>query len=78
MISKSKVTQSANNIADKKGCVVGYVLGKWVINMSSIQFTHIKTDLLANGLNFAITSKTLPNKGIATIEDAVKDLEKRA
>ena len=29
------------------------------------------------GLNFSITSKTLPNKDIiATIEDAVKDLEK--
>ena len=29
------------------------------------------------GLNFSITSKTLPNKNIiATIEDAVKDLEK--
>ena len=29
------------------------------------------------GLNFSITSKTLPNKDIiATLEDAVKDLEK--
>ena len=45
--------------------------------MSSRQLTHIETDLLAKGLNFSITSKTLPNKDIiATIEDAVKDLEK--
>ena len=43
--------------------------------MSSRQLTHIETDLLAKGLNFSITSK--PNKDIiATIEDAVKDLEK--
>ena len=45
--------------------------------MFSGQLTHIETDLLAKGLNFSITSKTLPNKNIiATIEDAVKDLEK--
>ena len=44
--------------------------------MSSTQLTHIETDLLAKGLNFSITSKTLPNKDIATVEDAVKDLEK--
>ena len=45
--------------------------------MSSRLFLHIKTNLLANGLNFLITSKTLPNKDIiATTEDAVKDLEK--
>ena len=45
--------------------------------MSSRQLTHIQTDLLAKGLNFSITSKRLPNKSIiATIEDAVKDLEK--
>ena len=45
--------------------------------MSSRQLTHIETDLLAKGLNFSIASKTLPNKDIiATIEDAVKDLEK--
>ena len=68
LISKNKVTQSATNIADKK---------QWVINMSSRQLTHIETDLLAKGLNFSVTSKTLPNKDIiATIEDAVKDLEK--
>ena len=68
LISKNKVTQSTTNITDKK---------KWVINMSSRLFLHIKTNLLANGLNFLITSKTLPNKDIiATIEDAVKDLEK--
>ena len=68
MISKNKITQNATNITDKK---------KWVINMSSRQLTHIEIDLLAKGLNFSITSKTLPNKDIiATIEDAVKDLEK--
>ena len=59
LISNNKVTQSATNITDKK---------KWVINMSSRQLTHIETDLLAKGLNFSITSKTLPNKDIiATI-----------
>ena len=68
MISKNKVTQSVTNITDKK---------KWVINMSSRQLNHIKTDLLAKDLNFSITSKTLPKKDIrVTIEDAVKDLEK--
>ena len=46
--------------------------------MSSRQLTHIETDLLAKGLNFSITSETLPNKDIiANIEDAVKDLEKK-
>ena len=45
--------------------------------MSSRQLTHIETNLLTKGLNFSITSKTLPNKYIrATIEDAVKDIEK--
>ena len=45
--------------------------------MSFRQLTHIETDLLAKGLNFSITSKTLPNKDvIATVEDVVKDLEK--
>ena len=45
--------------------------------MSSRQLTHIETDLLVKGLNFSITSKTLPNKDIiANIEDAEKDLEK--
>ena len=45
--------------------------------MSCRQLTHIETDLLAKSLNFSITSKTLPNKDIiATVEDAVKDLEK--
>ena len=44
--------------------------------MSSRQSTHIETNLLTKGLNFSITSKTLPNKYIiTTIEDAVKDLE---
>ena len=32
--------------------------------MSSIQLTHIKTLLLATGLDFSITSKTLSNKDI--------------
>ena len=69
MISKNKVTQSSSNITDKK---------KWVINISSRQLTHIETDLLGKGLNFSITSKTLPNEDIiATAEDAAKDLEKR-
>ena len=68
MISKNKVTQSVTNITDKK---------KWVINMSSRQLTHIETDPLAKGLNFSITSKTLPNNDIiATVEDGIKDLEK--
>ena len=68
MISKNKVTQSVTYITDKK---------KWDINMSSRQLTHIETDLLTKVLNFSITSKTLPNKDIiATIEGAVKDLEK--
>ena len=50
---------------------------KWVIYMSSRQLSQFKTDLLTKGLTFSITSKTLPNKDIiATIEDAVKDLEK--
>ena len=45
--------------------------------MSSRQLTHIETDLLKKGLNFSITCKTLPSKYIiATIEDAVKHLEK--
>ena len=44
--------------------------------MASRQLTHIETDLLAKGCNFSITSKILPNKDIiATIVDAVKDLE---
>ena len=68
LISKNKVTQSTTNIIDKK---------KWVVNMSCRQLTHIETDLLAKSLNFSITSKTLRNKDIiATVEDAVKDLEK--
>ena len=68
LISKNKGTQSATNATDKM---------KWVINMSSRQLTLIETDLFAKDLNFPITCKTLPNKYIiATIEDAVKDLEK--
>ena len=68
LISKNKVTQSATNITDQKKCV---------INMSSRQLTHIKTNLVAKGLNFSITSKTLPDKDItATVEDAVTDLQK--
>ena len=67
MISKNKLTQNPTNRKDKK---------KWVVNMSSRQLTHIETDLLAKGLNLSITSKTLPTKDIATMEDVVKDLEK--
>ena len=67
MVIKNKVTQSATNITDKK---------KWVINMYSRQLTHIETNLLAKGLNFSITSKTLPNKDIATIEYAYQLLKK--
>ena len=68
MISKNKVTQRATNITDKK---------QRIINMSSRLLTHIEIDLLAKDLHFSITSKTLPkNYIIATIEDAVKDLEK--
>ena len=68
LINTNKVTQSAANITDKK---------KWVINMSFRQLTHIETDLLAKDLNFSITSKTRPIKDIiATIQDAVKNLEK--
>ena len=45
--------------------------------MSSRQLTHIETEIPAKGLNFSITSKTLPNKDIiANIEDTTKDLEK--
>ena len=69
LISKNKVTKNTTNITDNK---------KWVINMSSRQLTHIKTDLLTKSLNFSITSKTLPNKNIiATIEDAVTEFEKK-
>ena len=38
--------------------------------MSFRQLTNTQTDLLAKGLNFSITCKTLPNKDIiATTED---------
>ena len=41
------------------------------------QLTNIETDRLVKGLNFSITFKILPNKDIiATIKDAVNDLEK--
>ena len=44
--------------------------------MSSRQLTHIETDFLTKGLTSQLL-KLLPNKDIiATIEDAVKDLEK--
>ena len=68
MISKNKVTQRPTNITDQR---------KWVINMSSRHLIHIESDLLAKGLNFSITSETLPSKDIrANIEEAVKDLQK--
>ena len=45
--------------------------------ISKNEKTHLKTDLLARGIKLWITSKTLPNKDtIATVQDAVKDLEK--
>ena len=45
--------------------------------MSPRQLAHIETDLLAKGLNFSITSNTLPNEDtIVTIADAVNDLKK--
>ena len=54
LISKTKVTKSATNIADKE---------EWVINVPSRQLTHSETDLLAKGLNFSITSETLAEAG---------------
>ena len=46
--------------------------------MSSRQLPYIETDPFTKALNFSITSTTIPNKDIiATIEDAVKDLEKK-
>ena len=46
--------------------------------MSSRQLNHIETDLLAKGLNFSITSKTLHSKDIIiSVKYAVKDLEKK-
>ena len=69
LISKNKVTQSPTDMTDQR---------KWVINMSSRHLIHIESDLLAKGLNFSITSKTLPSKDIrADIEEAVKDLQKQ-
>ena len=45
--------------------------------MSSRQLAHIETDLLAKGLNFSITSNTLPNGDtIVTLADVVNDLKK--
>ena len=45
--------------------------------MSSRHLAIIETDHLVKGLNFSVTSKTLPNKDIiATNENAVNDLEK--
>ena len=65
LIIKSKVTQSATTVTDKKN---------WVISLSYRQLTHIETDLLGRGLNFSITFKTLMNKDIvATVKDPVKD-----
>ena len=67
-ISKYKVTQSATNITGKK---------KRVINTSSRQLTHSKTDTLMKGLNFSISFKTGTNKDIiANIEDTAEYLEK--
>ena len=49
----------------------------WVISISSRQLPQFETDLPAKGLIFSINSKTLLNKDIiATVEDAVKNLQK--
>ena len=49
---------------------------RFVIIMPSRKMTHIEYDTLAKGLDFSITSKTLPNKDIvATIEYAYPPLE---
>ena len=60
-----------------KDCTNNAFLIFILVSLSFIlAFSHIETDLLAKGINFSINSKTLPNKDIATIEDAEKDLEK--
>ena len=64
LIIKSKVTQSATAVTDKKNCV---------ISLSYRQLTHIETDLLEKGLNVSISFKTLMNKDIvATVKDPVR------
>ena len=68
MVKKNAATEIANNITNKKQCV---------INMPPRQVVHIESDHLMKGLNFSITSKSLPNKHIiATIEDAVRNFER--
>ena len=52
LIRKNEVTQSATNITDNKKCI---------ISMYSWKLTHVEADILDNGLNFTITSKTLRN-----------------
>ena len=44
--------------------------------MTSKQLRQYESHLLTKGLNFSFTSKTLPNKDMSTIKDAIKDLEK--
>ena len=68
MVKKNTATETANNITNKKQCV---------INMPPRQLAHIESNHLMKGLNFSITSKSLPNKHIiATIEDPVRDFER--
>ena len=55
---------SANNITDKN---------KQVINIPSKQLTQIQTDFLTKS---SVTTKTMLNKDIAIIENAVEGLEK--
>ena len=44
--------------------------------MPSKELANIGTDLLAKGINFSITSKTMAHNDKATIEDAGEDHEK--
>ena len=68
MVKKNTATETANNITNKKQCV---------INMPPRQLAHIQSNHLIKGLNFSITSKSLPNKHIiATIEHPVRDFER--
>ena len=54
---------------------LGEITVFFAVYLTHRQLTHIET---AKGLNFSITSKTLPNKYIiGNKEDAVKDLEKK-
>ena len=68
MVKKNTATETINNITNKNQCD---------INMPPRQLAHIESNHLMKGLNFSITSKSLPNKHIiATIEDPVRDFER--